>query len=247
MRFFPIKPLPDHIHVQISNETLRINLRRNEKARKYVLRLPASGVPVLTVPARGTLKTAQKFADRQASWLAARLAGRPEKILLLAGDIVPLRGVPHQIVPSGKLRGLVEAQELEDGSCQLIVPGEPSAIARKSKSFLQEQARQDLTIAVEKHAMTLGKSPVKRISIRDTRTRWGSCSSTGTLSFSWRLIMAPPRILDYVAAHEVAHLVHMDHSAEFWQLCETLAPQTKEARSWLRKFGNNLHVYGETP
>ena len=93
-----------------------------------------------------------------------------------------------------------------------------------------------------RHTLALGK-PHGRIAVRDTRSRWGSCSSKGTLSFSWRLVLAPPFVLDYLVAHEVAHLAHMNHSAAFWALARRLAPRMPEAELWLKVHGPVLHRY----
>ena len=100
----------------------------------------------------------------------------------------------------------------------------------------------DLEAAVQRHAATIDVKP-RRLSIRDTTSRWGSCSAAGAMSFSWRLILAPPLVLDYLAAHEVAHLVHLDHSAKFWALTRRLAPETDQAEAWLRAHGAQLHRF----
>ena len=85
---------------------------------------------------------------------------------------------------------------------------------------------------------------VKRLSIRDQSSRWGSCTSAGSLSFSWRLILAPPYVLDYLAAHEVAHLVEMNHSARFWRVVGRVCGHVERAKTWLDTHGNDLHRYG---
>ncbi|MGB6766784.1 MAG: SprT family zinc-dependent metalloprotease, partial [Methyloceanibacter sp.] len=109
--------------------------------------------------------------------------------------------------------------------------------------WLKRQAHQDLKARVGVHANRLDLMP-SRIFVRDQTTRWGSCSTTGALSFSWRLVLAPPFVLDYLAAHEVAHLGHMNHGPRFWGLVERTMPRHEEARSWLRKHGASLHRYG---
>ncbi len=101
-------------------------------------------------------------------------------------------------------------------------------------------------MSVTRHARTLGLKPV-RIAVKDQASRWGSCSTTGVLSFSWRLILAPPAILDYVAAHEVAHLAEMNHGPRFWALVKRTVPQLDEARRWLHIYGMDLHRYGTIP
>lgn len=238
------KPLPDHIDIDTGKQALRIRLKANPRAQRYLLKLPAdhSG-PVLTVPRGGTLARAEQFARQHAGWLLDRLQDRPDHVALLPGDSVPLRGLDHLIVPTGKLRGLVGTGATADGGPALLVPGAADHVPRKLISWLKEEARRDLTARTEVHAATLERR-VAAISIRDTTSRWGSCAANGRLSFSWRLILAPPEILDYVAAHEVAHLREMNHSARFWRLCEQLAPQTPTARIWLKENGRRLHGYG---
>ena len=114
---------------------------------------------------------------------------------------------------------------------------------RRLLDWLKRQAQADLRLRVDIHAKRLGLAP-KRISVRDQTTRWGSCSSTGALSFSWRLILAPPFVLDYLAAHEVAHLEEMNHGPQFWALVARTMPRHDEARDWLHTHGSNLHAYG---
>jgi len=238
------KRLPDHIVIDTGTSNVRIRLRANPRAQRYLLRLPAdrSG-PVLTVPRGGNLARAEHFARQHIDWLLERLQDRPDHIAFSPGDIVPVRGVNHVIVPTGKLRGLVSVGCTEDGLPALLVPGAEDHIARKVTTWLKEQARADITARASLHAGTIDKK-IAAISIRDTRSRWGSCASNGRLSFSWRLILAPPEILDYVAAHEVAHLKEMNHSMRFWHLCTQLAPQTPTARVWLKENGRHLHGYG---
>jgi len=237
-------PLPDHIEIETETRAVRIRLRANPRAQRYLLRLPAdrSG-PILTVPRGGNLARAERFARQHLDWLIERLQDRPDHVAFLPGDIVPLRGEDHVIVPTGKLRGLISPGHAEDGFPALHVPGADDHIPRKVTSWLKDQARADLNARATAHAKTLGRK-IAAISIRDTKSRWGSCASNGRLSFSWRLILAPPDILDYVAAHEVAHLKEMNHSARFWRICEQLAPQTSSARIWLKENGLHLHGYG---
>ncbi|OJJ09492.1 zinc metallopeptidase [Alphaproteobacteria bacterium AO1-B] len=236
--------LPDHIEIDTGDAPVRIRLRANPRAQRYLLRLPAdhSG-PILTVPKGGDLQRAERFARQHIDWLLERLEGRPDHVALRPGDLVPLRGKEHLIVPTGQLRGLVSTGQAVCGTPALLVPGAEEHAPRKVTTWLKGQAKADLTECAEDHAAKIGKK-IAAISVRDTKSRWGSCASNGRLSFSWRLILAPPDILDYVAAHEVAHLKEMNHSDRFWRLCEELAPQTPEARVWLKEHGVRLHGYG---
>ncbi len=131
-----------------------------------------------------------------------------------------------------------------DGAvAELLVPGDPAAFSRRVGDHLKALARADLLAAVERHAAALGRRPA-RVVLRDTTSRWGSCSSRGTLSFSWRLVLAPPFVLDYLAAHEVAHLAEMNHGPVFWDHCRRLCPRSDEARAWLKANGAGLHAIG---
>ena len=236
--------LPDHIEIETDTSAIRIRLRANPRAQRYLLRLPAdSSGPVLTVPKGGNLRRAEHFARQHIDWLVERLQDRPQHVSLAPGDVFPLRGVEHRILPTGTLRGLVSAGLADDGAPALFVPGADDHVPRKATSWLKTEARRDLTTRTQFHAARIGRK-ITAISVRDTKSRWGSCASNGKLSFSWRLILAPPEILDYVAAHEVAHLKEMNHSNRFWRLCEELAPQTPTARVWLKENGTFLHGFG---
>ncbi len=245
MGFFTTKALPEFIEIDLGNKAQKIVLKRNSRAKRYILRIPAGDpTPVLTVPARGNLKTAQDFANRQIEWLQKKLGSRPDTISFEEFARIPIRGVPHTLRSSGKLRGIARLEvDEETEEPLLLLPGETQSFSRKTNDFLRKLAKQDLEAHVERFTMQIGRNH-HSITLRDTKSRWGSCSHDGKLSFSWRLVMAPPDILEYVAAHEVAHLVKLDHSPEFWQICETLAPHTKQAQRWLKEHGSQLHLYG---
>jgi len=116
-------------------------------------------------------------------------------------------------------------------------------LKRRLADWLKREARRDLTLASERYAQAMAVS-FHRLAIRDQASRWGSCSSDGSLSYSWRLILAPSFVLDYVAAHEVAHLKHMNHGVRFWRLVLTHCPMAPQARLWLRRHGVTLHRFG---
>lgn len=131
----------------------------------------------------------------------------------------------------------------EDGEHRICVAGETPHVDRRVADFLRREARADLEKASRQCAQMLGLA-IKQVSIRDPSSRWGSCSTTGVLSYSWRLILAPPYVLDYLAAHEVAHLVEMNHSPRFWRVVDKLCPNVKRAKAWLDAHGTELHRYG---
>ncbi|MDB5641835.1 MAG: Metal-dependent hydrolase [Hyphomicrobiales bacterium] len=237
----------DHLDIAHEGAVYRVSLRRVTGARRYTLRVRnATRDVVITMPKRGSLTAAQDFAQRHAAWIAARLHRLPVAVPFRAGAIIPVRGLDHEIVHRNELRGRIELAVSETGARKLIVSCDEDHLSRRVHDFLKREARTDLESAVRKHTGSLGFS-ARRITVRDTTSRWGSCSATGALNFSWRLIMSPEFVLDYLAAHEVAHLVHMNHSDAFWTVTRTLAPHTERAEAWLHAHGASLHRFGVEP
>lgn len=235
---------PKAIEVFFDRHFYLIRLRRHRQARRYTLRIEATSRDVvLTMPPRGTVKEAREFAQKHGGWIAARLGRLPKAAPFASGTPVPLRGVPHRIVHRRGDRGTVWTEVDGRGSRLLCVIGEEPHIARRISDFLRREARRDLDAASKKYARELNVTP-KRITVRDQATRWGSCSTKGALSYSWRLILSPPYVLDYLAAHEVAHLVEMNHSRRFWRLVKRLSPNYERAKLWLDVHGTDLHRYG---
>jgi predicted metal-dependent hydrolase len=235
---------PPAIEIIFDRAVYLVHLRRHRQARRYTLRVDtASRQVVLTIPPRGSLKEARDFAQKHGGWIAARLRRIPEAAPFAHGLEVPLRGVPHRITHRKSHRGTVWTEIGPDGVRLLCVAGEPPHLDRRIGDFLKREARRDLEAASRRHAAKLAVA-FKRISVRDQSSRWGSCSNTGVLSFSWRLILAPPFVLDYLVAHEVAHLVELNHSPRFWRLVRRLHPDTDRAKAWLDVHGTDLHRYG---
>jgi predicted metal-dependent hydrolase len=236
---------PETIEIVLERSVYPIRLRRHRRARRYTLRIQsASREVVLTIPPRGTLKEARVFAQKHGSWIAARLNRLPTAVPFADGVIVPLRGVPHRIAHRPAARGAVWAEM--DGSERLLcVAGAAAHVHRRIRDFLCREAKRDLEATSLRFADQLGLR-VKRVAVRDQSSRWGSCSTTGALSFSWRLILAPAMVLNYLAAHEVAHLVEMNHSARFWQLVQRLCPDHDRSMAWLDLYGADLHRYGQS-
>ena len=229
---------PVSFPILAGDSMVEVTVRRNARARRYTLRLDRRGDgAVVTIPRRGTIAEAKAFVARHAGWIAERLAARLE--MAEVPIAVPIRGVDHRIESTGSPRGRIRLLALEDGPA-VEVPGEAPHVRRRLVDHLKKEARADLASAVARHAATLGVRPTA-IRLKDTTSRWGSASARGVLAFSWRLIMAPPFVLDYVAAHEVAHLKEMNHSDRFWTICERLCPATEAAKDWLKKNGAGLH------
>ncbi len=222
-----------------------VEVRRHPAARRLTLRVSRTRRAVIvTIPVQCDIGEAGTFISRNIEWVRERLSAIPEPVPFTHGALLPLRGEFHRLAFTGKRStdGVVRAQAT--GSLpELRVSGRLEHASRRLRDWLAEEAKRDLDARVIVHAKALGVT-AKRIAIRDQATRWGSCSTTGVLSFSWRLILAPPRILDYVAAHEVAHLVEMNHGPRFWALVERILPTMKEDKRWLQMYGLDLHRYG---
>ncbi|WP_442756363.1 M48 family metallopeptidase [Methylocystis sp. JAN1] len=234
------------ITLEHAGETIVVALRRATTARRFTLRVRfAARDAVLTMPSRASLRDARAFAESHAAWIAARLNRLPATIPFAHGSIIPLRGVDHALIHLPDRRGTVWVEERDDvqTTLALCVAGRSEHVHRRVQDHFKREARRDLESAVARHAATLGLPP-RGVGLRDPVSRWGSCSSSGSLNFSWRLIMAPPFVLDYLAAHEVAHLVHLDHSPRFWSLARRLCPDTDRAETWLSAHGAHLHKYG---
>lgn len=238
------EPEPQHFTLRVAGEDVLVTLRRNARARRYTLRVRAATRDVvLTLPANGKLKEALDFARRHTGWIEARLARLPGEVPFAADEVIPLRGEPHRIIHQAGSRGTVWVGTGEDGEKLLYVAGEAAHLARRLEDFLKREAKRDLLEAAHRHARALGVT-ITRVTLRDTASRWGSCSSTGALSFSWRLIFAPPSVLDYLAAHEVAHRREMNHGPRFWRTVDELFPERVKAEAWLKRHGAELNRYG---
>ena len=232
-----------HLDIADSGATYRVALKRLTSARRFTLRVRgATRDVVLTMPARSSLKSAREFAERHAAWIGARLARLPRPVTFEPHSAAPLRGIDHRIVHRPGARGVVWVERDETGPT-ICVAGDLAHVARRVADFLKREARRDLEAAVARYSTALGVE-ARRITLRDTTSRWGSCSSSGALNFSWRLILAPSFVLDYLAAHEVAHFVHMNHSPAFWKITRRLFPETDRAEEWLKNHGADLHRFG---
>lgn len=237
------RPDPDHLEVHHEGALLRIALRRRDTARRITLRVSAAtGEAVITLPPRMALTTAQRFAASHAGWIAGRLARVPERIPFEPGAEIPIRGENHRLVLRDRRGGPVRL-EVEEGRNILSLACDRPHFARRVREALMRAARDDIDEAVERHAARLGQRPV-RITLRDTRSRWGSCTVRGELNFSWRLILAPPMVLDYLVAHEMAHLREMNHSPRFWAVARGLCGHVDAAEAWLKRNGTELHRFG---
>jgi predicted metal-dependent hydrolase len=212
-----------------------IEWRRSTRARRVSLRIdPLSGSVVVTLPMRAARNAGMALLMDHAHWVSDRVAALPEAVKLADGAIVPVADVPHRIRHRTDKRGGAWIEDME-----IHVAGAPEFLPRRVRDLLRTEAQKRLgTMAVAKSAL-IERAP-QRVTVKDTRTRWGSCAPDGSLAFSWRLVMAPEFVQDYVVAHEVAHLRHMNHGPRFWALVDKLTDHAPAAIPWLRDNGARL-------
>ena len=212
---------------------IEITLRRSARARRFSLRVSqATGAVTLSIPSRAREAEALAFARAQEGWIRAALARMPAAVGVGIGAELPFEGRMLRLAAGAGRSIRVEGDSL-------IVPGDADRAAARVSAFLRVQARNRLVAASDHYAAQIGRK-VTQVTLRDTRSRWGSCTSDGSLMYSWRLIMAPPRVLDYVAAHEVAHMLEMNHSDRFWAVVDRLFPGWQAERAWLKQQGGRL-------
>lgn len=231
---------PETGSIMVDGREITVTLKRNARARQLILRPDLLGTgATVTLPPGVSMVAGLDFAQERALWLAQQFARHETSITFEVGARVPFLGVEHEIRQSQARRGSVIR---ENGL--LFVTGHPEHLARRLTDWFKAQARQKISEIVDEKTAILDLKR-GRISIRDTRSRWGSCSSSGSLNFSWRLVMAPDVVLEYVVAHEVAHLVEHNHSPAFWAVVDILTEHTSFGRKWLRDNGAQLHRYGQ--
>lgn len=227
--------------ISLADPKVDIRLNVSRRARRFTLRLESHGCDaVLTLPPGVPESEVLDFVERQSGWLRSALSARPGLITVEPGATVPVDGVRLPVVLAPGRRNTVRMAE-----GQLRVSGNAGA-GRQIAAWLKLRARDRIVPLATAYAADLGRR-INGFSFRDTRSRWGSCASSGRLGFSWRLAMAPPMVQDYVAAHEAAHLVEMNHSAEYWAVLAGLMPDYKRHRVWLKTHGRDLHRYRFAP
>lgn len=231
-------PPPYETTIDLGDRSAPLTARVNRRARRLIVKVdPVKGRVIVTAPSKRALNDAIDFARTRARWISDELdagGARP----FAPGESFPFRGAPVIVESAGRVRDGVRLV-----ADRLIAGGDPSHLNRRVTDWLKKEARSALTDRVDHYAALVGRRR-GQITIRDTRSRWGSCARDGALSFSWRLIMAPPAILDYVAAHECAHLVHLNHSPAYWRLLKSLDVDARAARDWFSANGQSLYAYG---
>lgn len=225
----------------IEGRDIPLRFKVHARARRITLRVDAHGSAItVTAPSRRAYGDALAFAEREREWIAKRLEKIGARVAFHPGASFPLRGAMVDIVAVEKGAAPVV---FDEAALVLHVSGRAEHADRRVRDYLTALARHDFKARVAVHCGALDR-PVPRIVIRDPKARWGSCSARGPLSFSWRLIMAPSYVLDYVAAHEVAHLCEMNHGPRFHALLRSLTPRVRCAEAWLKHKGHLLHRYG---
>lgn len=249
--FFP-KPrthyfVPEKLQLtlQLSDRALPLTIVTSARAKRLTLRIEAGGKGVrATIPPKTSEEEVLNFVERYKGWIENRISRLPppqEAPMLRAGAAIPILGFPYEIIHQ-EGRGNVTIIQNDSGKGgKIIIYGDSRHLPRHISEALKKQAARIIGPLVEKHSQTVGRKPVS-IRYKDTRSRWGSCSADGHLSFSWRIVMAPLGVIDYLVAHETSHLIEMNHGPKFWALCEKLCPRTKEYKAWLKRNGQALHA-----
>lgn len=235
------KPAPPRVvgSVSVGERAVPLLMRRSRRARALTLNIdPVEDAVELVLPRGVSLDEGLRFAQSKSGWLLTRLALRPPRVPFASGQMIPFLGSDHVIEHRPESRGGVWR---EDGC--ICVTGHEEFLARRVRDWLKGQAQQILAARSHAKAAVIDRQ-IARVSLRDPKTRWGSCGPNGVISYSWRLVLTPESVLDYVVAHEVAHLVHNNHGIRFWRLVDKLTPQAEPSRDWLRRHGERLLRYG---
>ena len=221
--------------VLTGNPPIEINLRRSARARRISLRVSRhDGRVTLSLPNWTAEREALAFARQKEDWIRQNLDRCAPATVLALGSALPFEGSDRLVVAA-------EGRSVRLEPDRILVPGPTERHGARLRAFLQLAARDRLTAAVDRYAAEVRRE-VAGLTLRDTRSRWGSCTAQGRLMFSWRLVMAPPEVLDYVAAHEVAHLVEMNHSPAYWAVVGRICPDYADRRRWLRQHGGRLQA-----
>ncbi len=213
--------------------------RRSARARRVGLRIDTrAAAVVITLPPRAGRAAGLRLLDEHAAWVAGKLSALPAALAFVDGGTLTVEGTPYRIRHTPGARG---GAWLEGAA--VIVAGEAAFLPRRVEDLLRREAGQRLGALVAHTADEMGCRPA-RVAIRDTRSRWGSCSARATVMLNWRLVMAPREVQHYVVVHELAHLRHMNHGAGFWDLVRQFAPGTDRYVAWLKRHGPALMRVG---
>jgi hypothetical protein len=232
-------PSPVRETLALAGTDAEVEWRRSARARRVTLRIdPSAGAVVVTLPQRAGRNQGLALLEAHSTWVAERLAALSPRVPFVDGAVVPLLGRPHAI---RHRPGAVGGVWLEGD--EIHVSGDAAFMPRRLTVWLRSRAKAEIAPRAAAHAGRIGRR-VARISIKDPKSRWASCAPDGTLAFSWRLVMSPSWVLDYVVAHEVAHLAEMNHGPRFWAAVSHLTPHADQAKTWLSAHGARLLRFG---
>lgn len=230
-----------NITVELGGQEVLLGIQVKKRARNISVRVDErTGGVGLVLPRYVSKTEGLAFVREKTHWILRQLHDLPPRVPFEDGSVIPILGENHMIMHRPGKRGTVW---VEAAQRTINVAGEAPHVQRRVTDWLKKEARKEISVRADAAAATLGKRILK-IQIRDTRSRWGSCSEEARLSFSWRLMMAPENVLAYVVAHEVAHLVELNHSNQFWRLVDRLCPGNEPAKYWLNRYGAALHRFG---
>lgn len=230
----------------VAGRTLPLNIWENPRAKRLTLRIETGGKAIrVTVPPRLPERELELFIARHHGWIEAQISKVPVTVPFMDGSTIHIRGIAHRIVHEPSKRGTTRQDNDENGQPILIVHGDAHHMGRRIADYLKKLANTDINGLVLVHTGRIGK-PATSVRFKDTTSRWGSCTSKGDLAFSWRIMMAPAEVINYLVAHEVAHLCEMNHGPDFWALCTKLCPDTPTSRAWLKRHGSALHAVSFT-
>ncbi|WP_142850537.1 M48 family metallopeptidase [Telmatospirillum sp. J64-1] len=225
--------------IELDGQALPVRVRRSARAARLSLRVGLKGDElVLVLPPGVKLEHGLRFCRQQQDWIRRRLSSLSPQVPFAPGASLPLLGQDHVLRHAPEARRGVWAEGGE-----IFVSGGIEHFPRRVGDWLRRQARTEIVARAYPMAAEIGKR-IASLSLRDTTSRWGSCTARGDLAFSWRLVLAPEKVLTYVVAHEVAHLAEMNHSPRFWSVVDTLCPHAVESRAWLKRHGTSLHRFG---
>jgi predicted metal-dependent hydrolase len=225
--------------VNIEGRNIPVRIRKNTRARRMILRIDNNiNGAVVTLPSWTSEREALLMVQEKSDWVLTKLDNMPTKIFFESGVQIPFLGEYHIVYHDPNQKEVVKKGENE-----IRLGGREEHLSRRLGDWLRKEAK----IIIQPKAIEMAKKlngKIGRISIRDTKSRWGSCAASGNLSFCWRLILTPEWVLNYVIAHEVSHLRHMNHGPEFWQTVADFNVRVDAARVWLSKNAEQLHRYG---
>ena len=225
--------------LELGGHRVALAVRRSRRARRIALRIdPVAAGVELVLPWRTSLAVGLRFAEARARWVASRLAALPPRVPFIDGAVIPYLGEALTIRHRPECRGPVRREGND-----VIVAGASGHLRRRVRDWLKREARAFLAERTRVFAERIGRR-VSAIRLGDPRSRWGSCSAAAAIAYSWRLVLAPRSVVDYVVAHEVAHLAELNHGRPFWRLVGTLAGEIDGPRSWLKANGTRLLRYG---